>query len=105
MAADGKKPQSFFEGLKARITKEPDRRFDQVFWSKFEREFGSSPFAAKASPLDRILSVLRPVRYLVAVAGAASLAVALYIKAPWRDPAMQPVDLAEIETTGPMIAS
>src|SRR3954466_51173 len=103
MAAD--KNRNFFDLLKARISKKPDRRFNQVFWSKFEHEFGSSPFAPKPSLLDRVLAAIMPVRYLVAAGGAAALAVALYVKAPWKDPSMQPADLAEIETTGPVIAS
>ena len=102
MSADRKK--NFFELLKKKLEKQPDRRFDQVFWSKFEREFGNSPFSPQPTALDRMLSIIRPVRYLVGAAGAAALAVAIFVKAPWKDSALQPMDLAEIETTGPVIA-
>jgi hypothetical protein len=86
--------KTFFDHLKSKIAKQPDRRFDQVFWSKFEREFGASPFAPKPSALDRVLAMIRPVRYFVTAGGAAALALMLYVRAPWRPSSMQPQDFA-----------
>lgn len=31
--------KKFFESLKKKISQQPDRHFDQTFWSKFESEF------------------------------------------------------------------
>src|SRR4051812_9197128 len=33
------KPTSFFDALRKRMQRNPDRKFDQLFWSRFNQEF------------------------------------------------------------------
>jgi hypothetical protein len=103
--------RSFFSLLRSKLRREPDRAFDQRFWLKFEREFGVNPNTSSTNesqrevPLDRLLSWLRPARFVLAAGAAASLVMALFAKSPWKDRAMLPADLAEISSTGPVISS
>ena len=93
MTADG-----FFEILKRKISRTPDRRFDQMFWAKFEGEFGVSPDSVQPGFLDRILGGIRPVRHVLAFGAVAGLAAVVIVKAPWKE--------SEIDSTAaPVVAS
>src|SRR4051812_21293172 len=37
------RPTSFFEALRKRLQRNPDRKFDQLFWSRFNQEFQRQP--------------------------------------------------------------
>lgn len=63
---------SFFNALKKKVQKEPDRLFDQRFWAKFDREF--SPEAV-ASPFTGLRA--RFWRWASPVAFAGALAIAM----------------------------
>lgn len=72
--------KDFFKLLRTKIHREPDRRFDQIFWSKFEAEFGMP--AEKSAPFwARLLSFRVGI---FATASVAATALALLLILPGR---------------------
>ena len=74
---------NFFQTLRLKIEKAPDRHFDPVFWAKFEGEFGA---AAAPVPFWWRVRAILDLRALIPLAAALLVAV-VYVAVNPRDPA------------------